>query len=83
MHLDWNLLASGLLKQAASGWAVVKSLSGNSEKEHGGKTENLRGCYNEVDACLGDFLKVLGVSQLPIGAMRSKGVSEQRLTVTF
>ncbi len=25
MHLDWNLLASGLLKQAVSGGAVVKS----------------------------------------------------------
>jgi len=51
------------------------------DKEHGGKAENLRGCNNVVDACLGDFLKALGVPQLPIGAMRSKGVSAR--TVTF
>lgn len=43
----------GLLKQAVSGRAVVKSLSGNGEKEHGGTAKSLRVGISVAVAYLG------------------------------
>ena len=81
MHLDWNLLASGLLKQAVSGGAVVKSpypATAKRTRRNGNKSP----MWHQRSRCQSsEALPVLGVPQLPVGAMRSKGVSA--CTVTF
>lgn len=50
MHLDWNLLASGLLKQAASGWMVVKVLIRQRRKRTWRTAISLRGGISEAVA---------------------------------
>lgn len=61
---------------------AIKSLFGNGDQEHGGTAISL-----QVKAASPmpstEALPFLGVPPLPIGEMRTKGVSELLFTVTF